>query len=285
MPSDLSIAKTATSHAMPQNPDVPADDPRRDALLQRLAHELATAEREGRRIRLLTEQVPDLSIAEAYTITRLRFAHLGRARVGYKLGYTSRAMREQMGIAEPNYGLLGEGMVLGPSPVTIEAGQLVHPRVEPELTLELGAPLQGPGCTEAAASAAIAKVYPSLEVVDTRYHAYQFTLRDNIADNSSSARCVLGAPVAFTPQLDLKTCVVELRGSDGVLAFGVGADALGDPVRALAWLANALAVHGESLRPCDRVMTGGLTRAFPIAAGERLTASFAGIGSVELRLR
>lgn len=270
---------------MPQIPNAPSGNPHRDALLLRLAHELATAERDGRRVALLTEQVPDLSIAEAYTIARLRFAHLGRARVGYKLGYTSRAMREQMGIAEPNYGLLAEGMVLEPSPVTLETGPLVHPRVEPELTLELGSALSGPGCTPAAAAAAIAKVYPSLEVVDTRYHAYQFTLRDNIADNSSSARCVLGAPVAFTAQLDLKGCVVELRSDDGVLASGVGADALGDPVLALAWLANALAPQGEGLRPGDRVMTGGLTRAFPIAAGERLTASFSGIGSVELRRR
>lgn len=263
-------------------PPPEAADSARHAVLERLSRELEAAEREGQRIDLLTERLPDLTEAEAYAIARGKFERQQRRRVGYKLGYTSRAMREQMGIAEPNFGLLSAEMVLGPGAIVLAAAELVHPRVEPEITLEVGRELSGPGCTREAAAAAIARVYPSLEVVDTRYRDYRFTLRDNIADNSSSARCVLGTPVPFEAALDLKGCAVELHGSAGLLASGHGADALGDPVLALAWLADALARRGERLLPGDLVMTGGLTRAYPIASGERLTATFSGLGYAEV---
>lgn len=259
-------------------------DAERRARLEQLSLELDAAERDGLRVELLTQRLPDLSEEEAYAIAQATFERRGVRRAGYKLGYTSRAMREQMGIAQPNFGRLSVDMVIGPEVAAVEAARLVHPRVEPELTLQLGTDLRGPGCTYEMAVAAIAKVWPSLEIVDTRYQDYQFTARDNIADNSSSARCVLGAAIPFHPGLDLKGSVVELRDGGVLLAQGAGADALGDPVLALAWLADALAARGEWLRAGELVMTGGLTRAYPIAPGGHFTASFSGIGSAELRL-
>ena len=253
------------------------------AELARIAEELARAEREVARIELVTTRIPDLTRDESYAIAQSVSQGRGR-RTGYKLGYTSEAMRRQMNIEQPNYGILTEDMMVGPGLNEIDAGRFFHPRVEPELSLQLGADLRAdhPGAEEVAA--AIVKVYPSIEIVDTRYHDYRFTALDNIADNSSSARCVLGTALPYDRGLDLKSCRVELLADGKPLAGGQGSDALGDPLLAVAWLAEALAARGEFLRAGDLVMTGGLTCAYPIAAGELFCARFAGIGSVELRL-
>jgi 2-keto-4-pentenoate hydratase len=255
----------------------------RESILADLALELFDAEQSGARIDRLSDRVPDLSIEEAYRIAGQNVQRRPGPTVGYKLGYTSAAMRQQMNIAHPNYGVLVEQQIVGPGVGVLSLAGLVHPRVEPELTVRLAHDLRGAGWTGASVKPAVGSVYPSLEIVDTRYKAYEFKAVDNIADNSSSARCVLGAPLSPDAAGLLGACGVELRIDDQVMANGTGADAMGDPLEAVAWLANTLARSGRYLKSGELVMTGGLTRAFEIRAGQHVSARFSGFEVLDVR--
>ncbi len=251
----------------------------RDGLLRQAALALVAAERDGRPIAPLTDDLPDLSVEEAYRIARLRTAAMARPTVGYKLGYTSAAMRAQMGVEEPNYGVLFEGSG-GPDEQVADAGALIHPLVEPEISFLMRRDLAGPGVDRAQAWDAVEAVMPSLEVVDTRYLSYRFKAADNISDNSSAARFVTGAPVSRDDAGDLRDVAVILERDGERIDAGAGRDALGDPVLALAWLANALGRSGERIRAGDIVMSGGLTKAHAAQRGSRLSASFDALGQV-----
>lgn len=251
----------------------------RDALLRQAADALAAAERNGRPIAPLTDAMPDLSTAEAYRIAAMRTVALGRATVGYKLGYTSAAMRAQMGVEEPNHGVLLEGSG-GYGETIVAADALIHPLVEPEISFLMGRNLAGPGVDRNQAWDAVAAVIASLEVVDTRYLSYRFKAADNIADNSSAARFVLGDAVAREEVGDLRDVAVTLECDGRAIDAGAGRDALGDPVLAVAWLANALAASGSSIEAGQIIMSGGLTKAHAAAPGSRFSASFQGLGHV-----
>jgi 2-keto-4-pentenoate hydratase len=251
----------------------------RALLLEAAAEALLEAERGRRPIAPLTRSIPDLSQSESYAIARLRIARAGAAPIGYKLGYTSAAMRTQMGIAEPNYGVLLEGSIVAQDE-TVPMERLIHPRIEPELTFLMGSDLAGPGIGREQAWEALEAVMASLEIVDTRYERYEFTALDNIADNSSAARLVLGDRIARDGAGDLRGVAVRLEEDGRQIDEGAGRDAMGDPVLALAWLANKLAETGSRIKAGELVMTGGLTRAHPAKAGSRFSASFDGVGTV-----
>jgi 2-keto-4-pentenoate hydratase len=255
----------------------------RRARLGALALELFEAEGSARRIVRLSDRLQDLTEAEAYEIAAENIRRRPGPAVGYKLGYTSAAMRQQMNISHPNFGVLTRERIVGPGEPHLDLHGLFHPRVEPELTIRLGRDLQGGGCTAVQVADAVDCVYPSVEVVDTRYQDYVFKAVDNIADNSSAARCVLGRPIALAAAPPLARCSVELLIDDRVLASGVGADAMGDPLLAVAWLANALAQTGRRLKAGDLVMTGGLTRAFEVRAGQHLCARFSGFEPLRIQ--
>ncbi len=257
-----------------------ASENRDRALSLRLAAQaLSGAERELRPIPPLTRSLTDLTIEEAYQVAALRNAALGAPSVGYKLGYTSAAMREQMGVREPNYGVLFKNYEVAPEE-DVSLGTLIHPLVEPELTVLMGKDLSGPGVGWEEAWDAVEAVMPSLEIVDTRYESYSFTAADNISDNSSAARFVIGEKIARSAVSNLRDVSVRLSRNGEPVDGGRGRDAMVDPVVALAWLANELARCGTCLKAGEIVMTGGLTRAYPAEPGDRFSASFDGIGAV-----
>jgi 2-keto-4-pentenoate hydratase len=261
--------------------DTPATtaDADRDALLEQAAQALVAAERDSSPIAPLTTAIADLSVSEAYRIASLRTAAIGRATIGYKLGYTSAAMRVQMGVDEPNYGVLFEGSG-GTGENVVAADALIHPLVEPEITFVMARDLVGPGVDRERAWEAVESVVASLEVVDTRYLSYKFKAADNISDNSSAARFVLGDRIARDDVGDLRSMAVTLERDGIVVDAGAGGDALGDPVLALAWLANELAKKGLYIRAGEIVMSGGLTKAHAANPGSRFSASFEGLGNV-----
>lgn len=252
----------------------------RTSTLDRLARELFQAERDGHRVGRLSDRLPDLTESEAYEVAATNIRTRGQRTVGFKLGYTSAAMRQQMNIAHPNFGVLTQDRIVGPGQGSLVLDGLVHPRVEPELTLRLAQDLHGAECTSADVARAVDRVYTSLEVVDTRYHDYVFKAVDNIADNSSSALCVLGPSHSLADAPPLAECVVELEIDGRVLAKGLGADAMGDPLHAIAWLVRTLAHTGQHLKAGDLVMTGGLTRAFEVRAGQSIAARFSGFETI-----
>ncbi|HYN30939.1 MAG TPA: fumarylacetoacetate hydrolase family protein [Dermatophilaceae bacterium] len=213
-----------------------------------------------------------LDLPGAYRVSGLLAARRrarGEQPVGWKLGYTSVAMREQMGVAEPNSGLLTDAM-LRPDGTVIGASELRQPRVEPEVALVVGAgapPPPGEGYAVPVAEARVA-----LEVVDSTWHDYRFTLEDNTADGSSAAFVVLGEPLPGDTDLSALAVVLEVDGE--VVARSTGAAAMGSPLTALRWLAEHLAGRGEALTAGSVVITGGLTAAYPLLPGGTVSATF-----------
>jgi 2-keto-4-pentenoate hydratase len=215
----------------------------------------------------------ELSLADAYRVqdqvTALRLAD-GERLAGWKLGYTSAVMRAQMGVASPNFGPLTDAMLLD-SPAVLPDGAL-QPRVEPEIGLRLGRRLTAP-CSVPDVLAACDAALACLEVVDSVWDGYRFTLEDNTADGSSAAWVVVGPPL---PLDDLAALPVELSVDGQVVEQGAGAAASGHPAAGVAWLAEQLASRGRALEPGDLVITGGLTSARPLEPGHQVGSSFGG---------
>jgi 2-keto-4-pentenoate hydratase len=235
------------------------------------ARSLRSARRTGRTLDAPLFRSPGLSLADAYRIqdqmTALRLAD-GERLAGWKLGYTSAVMRAQMGIEAPNFGPLTDAMLLG-SPTVLPAGAL-QPRVEPEIGLRLGRPLRAP-CSADDVLAACDAALACLEIVDSVWSGYRFTLEDNTADGSSAAWVAVGPPL---PVSDLAMLPVELSVDGEVVERGTGAAASGHPALGVAWLAEQLARRGQALEPGDLVITGGLTSAHPLEPGHSISASF-----------
>lgn len=232
-----------------------------------LAATIDAAHRE-RRLLDAGRDAPGLDLDAAYAVQReltaLRAAR-GARRIGWKLGYTSAAMREQMGVAEPNLGPLLDTMVLADGTVPRE---LTQPRVEPEIAVRVG-----PGGEPR-------EVLAALEVVDSVWRDYRFTLELNTADGSSAAGVALGPAL---PPERLDEVAVALRRNGEPVGEATGAAAMGHPFTALRWLREELPRHGEALREGDLVITGGLTAAVPLEPGDEVVARFGEVAEVRLR--
>jgi 2-keto-4-pentenoate hydratase len=250
-----------------------------DALAEKLSWGLLEAERARAPIPPLSDSHPGLTEQDSYRIQDALIAAKGESLVGYKLGFTSEAMREQMGISDPNYGQLTRAMWVDAGP--IELSELIHPRVEPEVALLVERELSGPGLTRTRVYPAVRWAFGALEVVDSRYQDYRFLAADNTADNSSAARFVLGSSIPLATVPDLRLVGVVLWHGGEVVDTGVGANAMGDPIRTVVWLANRLGEAGKILEEGSMVLTGGLTQARPVGEGGTFVAEFGGLGMVE----
>jgi 2-oxo-3-hexenedioate decarboxylase len=232
----------------------------------------------------IADEWPGLDLATAYAVQdetlRRRLAR-GEQLVGIKLGLTSRAKQQRMGIASPLLAWLTDAMVL-PAGAPVPRERLIHPRAEPEIAFLMGSRLAGPGVTAATALAAVDSVYGALEIVDSRYRDFRFTLPDAVADNASSGRFVIG-PVAASPiaiDLGLEACLLELNGQ--VVDSATGAAVQGHPAEALALAANDLGWRGLAVEPGWIVLTGGMTDAVAVPPGAVLAAHFTHLGSLFL---
>lgn len=256
-----------------------------DVMVQRLADELATAAEEARPVEPLTSRAPDLDLAGAYAVQRAlvrRWTDAGDRVVGHKVGLTSAAMQQQLGVDQPDSGVLLDRMVFTDGAV-LDAHRLIAPRVEAEIALVLGADVPaGAGREEVAA--AIASVAVAVEIIDSRIADWRIAVEDTVADNASSAFVVAGWPVPVEEVGDLRTVGLVLRRNGEVAATGAGAAVLGDPVLALTWLAERLAEQGDHLRAGQVVLPGAVHASVPLAGGDVVTATSSGLGSVSLRV-
>ncbi|VFA91583.1 MULTISPECIES: 2-keto-4-pentenoate hydratase [Nocardia] len=249
-----------------------------------LASRLLRAQAERTALSPLVDEYPALDTAMAYRVqdeALSRRIERGESIVGIKLGLTSAAKQRQMGVSAPLTAWLTDAMVL-PTGTPLPQDLLIHPRVEPEITFVMGRRLAGPGVTAATALAAVDRVFASVEIIDSRYRDFRFTLPEVIADNASAAYFVTGAvgadPTALN--LPLEACLLEVDG--GVVATGVGAAVQGHPAEALAMAANVLAERGHAIEAGWIVMTGGMTDAVAAPRGSTLGAHFTHLGSVGL---
>jgi len=241
----------------------------KESQLDALAQELQEAEKTRRPSTNLTDRYPEITIAEAYPI-QLRIiqakVNQGQVVVGKKVGLCSRAMQELLGVHEPDYGHILNTMVV-PEGEPISMGRLVQPKMEGEICLLMGQDLKGPGVNVARVLEATAGVIPALEIIDSRFKDWKIKIQDTVADNGGSALVVLGG---------------QLTPVDGIDMRLVGM-VLGNPAQAVAWLANKLGEHGISLHAGEFIMSGSVTAAVPIAAGDCFRAAFDRLGSVTAR--
>lgn len=256
-----------------------------EATVVALGERLFEAWQTRRPIPPLTAEYPDLSPADAYAIQRVVVARrlaAGERIVGWKVGLTSKAMQDQLGVDQPDYGPILSGF-LAAEGEPIDVATLVAPRVEAEIAFLLAAPLRGPGLTVLDVLRATAGVTPAIEVIDSRIEAWRIRLADTIADLASSARVVTGGTLTPLAGLDLRTVGVVLERGGEVVATGAGAAALGHPAAAVAWAANTLGELGVTLEAGQLVMPGALHASVPARAGDVFRARFDGLGAVTVR--
>jgi 2-oxo-3-hexenedioate decarboxylase len=245
------------------------------------AQYLLSAVDDRRDVQAITKQVDKLSIDDAYAIqAALLELQLGRGDTlaGAKLGLTSAAKQEQMGVSEPVYGWVPASSVLQSSVVDLSG--LIHPRCEPEIVFVLAQDIAGPGVTASDVLDATDTITGGIEIIDSRYEAFSFTLPDVIADNTSAARVAVADNGADPRDIDLFTegCVFEIDGA--ITGTATGAALLGDPAACVAMLANHLGKHGQKLEAGWIVLAGAATDARPLHDGTVATAHYSHLGSV-----
>ncbi|GAA0910793.1 2-keto-4-pentenoate hydratase [Pseudonocardia zijingensis] len=251
--------------------------------MQALAAELESAEASARPIEPLSERFPGLTEADAYAIqdiTLRRRLAAGATLSGHKIGLTSEAMRRQLGVEDPDYGYVLSSRVLR-SGDRLPASELIAPMIEAELAVELSRDLEPP-VTPDQVAAATAAVHASLEIIDSRVRDWRIGLIDTVADNASCARVILGESTANPPALPEVGLRLFRNGEQA--ATGQGSDVLGDPLRAVAWLADTLHRYGRRVRAGQVVFTGSLHAALPVVAGDHVEARFEGIGAVSIHI-
>jgi 2-oxo-3-hexenedioate decarboxylase len=237
---------------------------------------------------LTTGRGEGMTLADAYAI-QLAGIDLRKLRretlVGMKMGLTSRAKMQQMGVDTPIYGHLTSAMILDDGGVVDRAAHC-HPRVEPEIAFVLARDLHGPA-TPAQAMAAVGGVAAALELIDSRYQDFKFTLADVVADNASSSRFVLGSTLRTPSDLavggyDVGNLAMVMEVNGRAVEIGSSAAIYEHPARSLAALANQLHAEGEHLQAGMIVMTGGATAAVAVAPGDHVRVRVDGLGLAEL---
>jgi len=249
-----------------------------------IASRLIKAEKARAEIPQFTDLDPDIDVETAYA-AQWAFVQskldAGEQLAGAKLGLTSRAKQEAMGLAEPLYGWVTSGMITDYGE-PLDRGSLIHPRAEPEIALLLGRDVTAPA-TVSSVLAATDAVFAAVDILDSRYRDFRFALPDVIADNASGGRVVLGPQPRRPAELvDLRLLGCVLRTGGEVAATAAGAATMGHPAAAVAWLANRLGARGLSLRAGWLVLSGGLTAPVPLEPGTAVAAEFDGLGSIEV---
>ncbi len=240
-----------------------------------LARRLFDAAAEHRTVPMLTVEHPALTEADAYRIqAALVDLHVaaGATRTGMKLGLTSKAKQREMGIDVPIVGVLLDTLALDPG-TPFSVAQLGQPRAEPEIAFLIGRELSGSGVTAAHVLAATEAVMPALELLDSRYDHYKFTLPDVVADQTSAGRYLLGGQLTSPRGLDLRLTGCVLNRNGEVAATAAGAAVSGHPASAVAWLVRWMAARGGGLRAGDIVLPDGGRAAHGRRRGQRRVRS------------
>lgn len=249
-----------------------------------LATELLGAEESRQPVDALTSRFPGITVADAYQIQLEGVAiksGSGRRIVGKKIGLTSKAMHQLLGVNEPDYGHLLDDMIIPPGEA-IAISRLLQPKAEGEIAFLLNRDLTGPGVTYWDVLAATEAVMPAIEIVDSRVRDWKIKLEDTVADNASSGAFVLGNKLTSPRDLDLRLIGMTFEKNGDVVGTGTGAAVLGHPAQAVAWLANKLGQFGIPLKAGEIILSGAVTTAPPAQKGDLFTAHFDRLGSVSV---
>jgi 2-keto-4-pentenoate hydratase len=246
-----------------------------------IAAVLRTAEARREPVPPLVDAYPGIDPGDAYEIqlVNIRRRVQDAPVVGHKVGLSSKAMQQMMGVDEPDYGHLLRDMRLDEG-TPVQASRYCYPRVEVEVGFLLGEDLPGEGCTEHDVIVATEAVVPSIELIDSRIRDWKISLPDTIADNASSAGFCLGRARLAPDEVDLKDMDAVLVRNGEQVAQGRSDAVLGDPVIAVAWLARKVADFGVRLRAGNVILPGSCTRAIDAGPGDEFKATFSHAGAV-----
>ena len=253
--------------------------------IAQLAEHLENCQLQAKDTPKITTDHPDMDWDDAYAIQDVilqRKMARGARVVGLKAGLTSHAKMKQMGVTDPVFGFLVDEYVVSEG-ATVNVSELIHPKVEPEIAFVLKHALKGPGCHIGAVLAATEFVMPGIEVIDSRYRDFKFDLKSVVADNTSAARFVVGGQAIRPEQVDLRTVGVVLEKNGEHVALSAGAAVLGHPAAAIAMLANHLGRRSQEIPAGSLILSGGVTEAVAVNAGDNVTLRVQGMGSVGLR--
>ncbi len=253
--------------------------------IERLAEHLENCQLQVRDTPKITDEHPGMDWDDAYAIQDAILARKlsrGARVVGLKAGLTSHAKMRQMGVTDPVFGFLVDGYAVAEG-AAVDTRALIHPKVEPEIAFVLKHALRGPGCHIGAVLAATDFVMPGIEVIDSRYRDFKFDLKSVIADNTSAARFVVGGRAVRPEGVDLRTVGVVLEKNGQPVALGAGAAVLGHPAAAIAMLANHLGRRGREIPAGSLILSGGVTEAVAVAAGDSVSLRVQGMGCTNLR--
>jgi 2-oxo-hept-3-ene-1,7-dioate hydratase len=254
------------------------------------AKALLHAEQARIQIGLVSLAHPDMTLDDAYAVQAeligLKLA-AGRRRIGWKIGLTSRAMQEQLGIDTPDSGVLLDDMLFADD-AAVPAGRFIQPRVEAEIAFLMARDISGPHVTRDEVIAATAHVAPALEILDTRIlrtdpaTGKARIITDTVSDNAANAGIVLGPQRHKLGSFDLRWVGAIVKRDGVVEETGLGAGVLDDPVTGIVWLVQRLHRYGEGLRAGDMVLSGSFVRAIEAPPGSRFHADFGPFGEVRL---
>jgi 2-keto-4-pentenoate hydratase len=253
--------------------------------IETLAQRLDTAWRTHTPIPPITESdgIADVNIAYAIQShwTNMRLER-GEKIVGRKIGLTSQAIQQQLGVNEPDYGTLWKSSFYEAKDgkVNIPASEFLQPRIEGEVAFLIGKPLREPSITPEQILEATEACAMGIEIVASRIADWRIKLVDTIADNASYGGFTLGPWDKKMREEDLGALVMTIHHNGTLSAEGLGSAALGHPAISTAWLANKLLEFGISLEPGDIVISGGITKMLPVKAGDEFTFSLTGQPSV-----
>lgn len=258
--------------------------------IEAAAEALFAAERERRQIGLLSLQYPQITLDDAYAVQAALVARkqaAGARAIGWKIGLTSRAMQQALGIDTPDSGVLLDDMLFDDG-ATVPAGRFIQPRIEAEIAFVMKAPLKGAHVTRAEVAAATGHVAPSLEILDTRIlradpaTGAARTIFDTVADNAANAGIVLGPQRHAVDAFDLRRVGAIVKRDGVVEETGLGAGVLDDPVTGIVWLVHRLARYGAGIAAGDIVLSGSFIRPIEAPPGSGFDADFGSFGRVRL---
>lgn len=250
-----------------------------------IADELVAADRARTTVPLLTARNPGMTVDDAYAVQHRwaeQRAAAGHRRVGRKIGLTSKVMQVATGITEPDYGVIFDDMVYE-SGASVEFDRFSNVRIEVELAFVLRDRLEGPGTTIFDVLDATAYVVPAIEILNSHIELEGRTIVDTISDNAAMGAMVVGGTPVKPDAVDLRWVAALLSRNQTIEESGVAAAVLGHPAMGVAWLANKLAQHGQTLAAGEIVLAGSFTRPMWVERGDTVHADYRELGTVTCR--
>lgn len=250
--------------------------------IDQLGDELYAALRGGHTVVPLTDRENDIQIEDAYHISlrmlNRRVENDGETIVGKKIGVTSKPVQEMLGVFQPDFGFLTDTMEYPDGADIPVAGNLIAPKAEGEIAFRLKKDLVGPGVTEADVLDATETIIPCFEIVDSRIEDWKIKIQDTVADNASCGVFVLGKNEVDPRDYDLPNLKMTIYKNGEFHSEGLGSAVQGNPLTAVAWLANTLGEFGIPFKAGELILSGSLAPLIPVVAGDEMSLEIEGIG-------